>query len=190
MKHSLLLLGLTLAVSAYAQSPDNSQRRGPMQGGGQTAEESFNRRDINHDGFLSKTEIAGSRIESSFDKSDTNHDGKLSLAEYKAARDAMQKQGMQDMGGMPGKRDGTQMRGQMAEQRFKELDKNGDGFLSKEEVSGSRMAERFDALDSNKDGKLSLNELKAGMQNMGPPNQSPRAGQGTEGQGSTTSSNK
>ncbi len=41
------------------------------------------------------------------------------------------------------------------------LDKNKDGFISKDEVAGSRLADRFDELDTNKDGKLSLDELKA-----------------------------
>jgi Ca2+-binding EF-hand superfamily protein len=154
MKRSFLVLGLTLAANALAQSPNTSPPRDAMQGGGQTAEESFKRRDTNNDGLLSKTEVAGSRAESSFDKFDANHDGKLSLAEYKAARDSMQTQGSQGQ------------QGQMADQRFKELDKNSDGFISKDEMSGSRMADRFDQMDSSHDGKLSLNEFKAGMQSM------------------------
>ena len=49
------------------------------------------------------------------------------------------------------------------EERFKAADKDGNGTLSKEEVSASmpRLASRFDALDTNKDDQLSPDELRA-----------------------------
>lgn len=49
------------------------------------------------------------------------------------------------------------------EERFKAADKDGNGTLSKEEVSASmpRLAGRFDSLDTNKDGQLSADELRA-----------------------------
>src|SRR5690242_9705340 len=45
-----------------------------------------------------------------------------------------------------------------AEAMFKALDKNNDGFLSKDEVKGSAHEAEFDKLDTNHDGKLSRAE--------------------------------
>ncbi len=58
-----------------------------------------------------------------------------------------------------------------AEEAFKNRDTNKDSFLSKTEISGTRIADAFDKLDTNKDGKLSLAEYKTGreaMQGQGP----------------------
>jgi hypothetical protein len=45
---------------------------------------------------------------------------------------------------------------------FAKMDKNADGFISREEAAGNkRLAKHFDAIDSNKDGKLSKEELAA-----------------------------
>jgi hypothetical protein len=45
-----------------------------------------------------------------------------------------------------------------AEAMFKSLDKNGDGFISKEEAAGTPHAADFATLDKNGDGKLSRDE--------------------------------
>jgi hypothetical protein len=45
-----------------------------------------------------------------------------------------------------------------AEAMFKSLDKNGDGFISKEEAAGTPHAADFASLDKNGDGKLSREE--------------------------------
>jgi Ca2+-binding EF-hand superfamily protein len=48
------------------------------------------------------------------------------------------------------------------DQHFSKSDKNGDGFIDRDEAAGNkRLAEHFDEIDSNKDGKLSKDELKA-----------------------------
>jgi len=48
-----------------------------------------------------------------------------------------------------------------AEQMFKDLDKNKDGFISREEAKGSPHEKEFDKLDKNGDGKLSREEHAA-----------------------------
>lgn len=45
-----------------------------------------------------------------------------------------------------------------AEAMFKSMDKNGDGFISKEEAAGTPHAGDFASLDKNGDGKLSREE--------------------------------
>lgn len=46
--------------------------------------------------------------------------------------------------------------------RFSDLDRNQDGFLSREEAAAyPRLAEHFDTMDSDRDGRLSRNELLA-----------------------------
>jgi Ca2+-binding EF-hand superfamily protein len=44
---------------------------------------------------------------------------------------------------------------------FKDLDKNNDGFISREEAKGSPHEKAFDQLDKNRDGKLSREEHAA-----------------------------
>src|SRR2546426_11920311 len=48
-----------------------------------------------------------------------------------------------------------------AEKMFKDLDKNKDGFISREEAKGSPHEKDFDKLDKNGDGKLSREEHAA-----------------------------
>src|SRR5450432_3347948 len=45
-----------------------------------------------------------------------------------------------------------------AEERFKKADKNGDGFLTQDEVGDKHWA-RIQVADANRDGKISLAEL-------------------------------
>lgn len=48
------------------------------------------------------------------------------------------------------------------DQHFSKSDKNGDGFIDRDEAAGNkRLSRHFDEIDSNKDGKISKEELKA-----------------------------
>lgn len=92
-----------------------------------------------------------------FKQFDTNHDGVLSLEEFKAGHEKMHAMHEQHME----KREA--MRDEHMADHFKQLDKNGDGSLTKDEVKGTPLADRFDKLDANHDGKVTLDEFKAGM---------------------------
>jgi len=53
------------------------------------------------------------------------------------------------------------------EQQFKALDRNGDGYLSRDEVAES-MKSGFEAADKNRDGKLDMAEFQALEANTSP----------------------
>ena len=104
--------------------------------------------DTNHDGAVSKEEAtaaAQARIDKLFAKVDTNHDGLITQEELRAAAQARRAEAKAK-----------------AAARFKAADKNGDGFLSKDEAAALPMlARHFDTLDTNKDGMLSPEEVEA-----------------------------
>lgn len=56
-------------------------------------------------------------------------------------------------------------RGQKGNKKFQEMDKNGDGFISKEEWTRNEKA--FDRIDTNKDGRLSKEEMQEFRQQRG-----------------------
>lgn len=124
----------------------------------------FSQVDANHDGAISREEAtaaAQARVDKMFAKLDTNHDGLITQEEMRAAAQARREE-------MKAK----------AAARFKAADKNGDGFLSKEEAAAIPMlARHFDQLDTNQDGMLSPEEIEAGARHR-------FAGQGWKGPGS------
>jgi hypothetical protein len=54
-----------------------------------------------------------------------------------------------------------------AEAMFKSLDKNGDGYISKDEAKGTPHEKEFARLDKNSDGKLSREEHAAAPEHGG-----------------------
>jgi EF hand len=68
-----------------------------------------------------------------------------------------------------------------AEAMFKALDKDNDGFLTRDEVKGTPHDAAFDTLDTNHDGKLSREEHAAAPEHAG------KASSGSSAAPSTTS---
>lgn len=102
--------------------------------------------DKDGDGKISKEE-APERMRENFDRMDVNGDGVLDQSDFEAMRDRFRQ------GGGPGGPGGD-----MAS-RMKEMDKNGDGKISKEEAP-DRMKENFDQIDTNKDGQVDEAEIR------------------------------
>jgi Ca2+-binding EF-hand superfamily protein len=110
--------------------------------------------DANHDGIISKAELASAQsqalqqlmtvrnqqVKSQFDRMDTNKDGKLSYDEFSAAAP-------------------TVKANETPDQLFTELDTNKDGKISAEEFRAPKLAQ-FNAVDFNKDGTVTVDELR------------------------------
>jgi Ca2+-binding EF-hand superfamily protein len=141
----------------------------------------FARLDVNHDGFVDKSEIAAAqtqfeaRMEKSaptraarlFDRLDTNHDGQITQAEVDAARAARN-------AGKPVPVKASRRSGPSP--LFARADANKDGILTRAEfdaavasgkvkphhanMRGGSMARLFDSADADKDGRMSLAEAQ------------------------------
>ncbi len=92
---------------------------------------------------------------------DSNHDGKLEATEY---RDLLQRVNFN-----------AALTPEQRERRFKNLDKNGDGKLDRQEFQGGPA--RFDLLDRNRDGFLGRDELPWMNSGAGPRRPGPQAKQ-------------
>jgi Ca2+-binding EF-hand superfamily protein len=113
-------------------------------------DDSFGRVDVNHDGFLSREEIASAetkilqqkqeqidtQVQQEFSKLDTDKSGQLSLAEFKAF---------------------VKLTAQGPDEALGRLDTNKDGKVSAAEYKAAPLA-AFDKFDANHDGKISAAE--------------------------------
>ncbi|VVE90169.1 EF-hand domain-containing protein [Pandoraea bronchicola] len=88
----------------------------------------------------------GLYLQRSFDAIDTNHDGKIDRNEWMAYQ-----------------RSQLEARRATFERYFKAADKDGDGYLSRDEVAAAEpfLHQHFDEIDVNRDGKLSPAEIRA-----------------------------
>lgn len=101
----------------------------------------FEKLDANKDGKLSQAEF-GAQGSQMFTNADANKDGVVTVAEFEAVRKLRASQHMGE--------------------KFKRLDKNADGKVTKEEAG--KMPERFfKRLDQNGDGVVTQEEATAGM---------------------------
>ena len=75
-----------------------------------------------------------------------------------------------------------------AEAMFKSMDKNGDGFISKEEAKGSAHEAEFAKLDKNGDGKLSRDEHAAAPEHVAARNKPAKTSSAEDTSGAKTAS--
>lgn len=156
MKRNTALLAALLVLSPAALLAVGPPATAPGTGAGPGREgDGFKRLDKNQDSVITRDEAQAAsdqRVARMFDSMDANHDGMITRDEMQAAREARR----------------TEIRAQF-DARFRQADKNGDGFLSKEEAQSGMpgLARNFDRLDTNKDEQLSTEELQAGRQHMG-----------------------
>jgi hypothetical protein len=140
---ALLALGLAIAGSASIALAQT-----PPPGGGQPGAPQA-RIDVNGDGVIDRSEAAKvPRLAENFDRLDADKDGRIS-AEERPRRGGRE----------GGRRDGGKGRGG---ERMAQLDTNGDGRFSRDELAGrERALQNFAAIDTNKDGFLTREEMKA-----------------------------
>lgn len=152
---ALALPGAAIAQTPPAQpqaaAPQSMSRADYLK----TVDGRFATIDTNHDGAVTKDEIAAMQakalaeaqtaeqksIEADFKKLDTNKDNSLSLAEFKAAAPALRPR-------------------QTADQMLAEIDSNKDGKVTSAEYRAAPLA-NFDKADANHDGTLTAQELAA-----------------------------
>jgi Ca2+-binding EF-hand superfamily protein len=156
----------------------SSQKRADV---GPRIERLFKELDVNHDGFVTRDELAAlqtqfdertsksapKRAARMFDRLDTNHDGQITRAEFDAARTAR----------LAAKAKQAKSSGsRSASSLFVRADSNRDGIVTRAEfdaaiaggkiklrhanMRGSSIVRLFDAADTNKDGRVSLEDVQ------------------------------
>lgn len=145
------VLPLTASMAQGPQSPKPINRVDYVK----TVDAHFNQIDANHDGKLSKEELAAElqremqmantriaqQLQAKFKQLDTNHDGQLSLQEFMAIQPSIRSSETPD-------------------QMLQRLDSNHDGKLSADEFRAPELA-KFNRLDTNHDGVVTPAEIQA-----------------------------
>jgi Ca2+-binding EF-hand superfamily protein len=137
-----LVIGLSLVGVALAQVAKKQA---------EVFRDLFIELDANRDNAIERDEVPAS-ARASFDRllkrGDDNHNGKLEAEEYRSI--------LADL------RTIAEQTKKQTVERFKAMDKDGDGKVSREEFTGPKP--RFDVLDRDGDGFLTQQELLAGVQ--------------------------
>ena len=140
MKLVATLTATALAAASFLVFAD-----GGKGGHGQKGER-LKAADTNGDGMISRAEAATlPKIAQNFDAIDANKDGQVTTDEMRAFH--------------------QQRHAAHSAERFKKLDTDGDGRISKGEAAGSpRLTAHFGELDVNGDGFVTPEEMKAAKQ--------------------------
>jgi Ca2+-binding EF-hand superfamily protein len=145
---------MVISSAAHAQAASQAPKSVSRADFTKNVDARFAAIDSNHDGVLTKDEIAAaqmkaleqaqakeqSRLEAEFKKLDTNHDSQLSLAEFKAA--------------VP------QVKALASDQLLARLDANKDGKVSLAEYRAPQLGS-FDRLDADHNATLTPQEIQA-----------------------------
>jgi Ca2+-binding EF-hand superfamily protein len=140
---SVLLVSCLLAAPLYAQTVQPL----PDDVAGQRLDRQFQQADRNGDGVLTRQEArqGAPDVLRKFDRLDANHDGAVSRQELENA---------------------YKTRAQREFERFRALDTDKDGYLSRDEFAREAPQGKgaFSALDANGDGKISQQEYQRMLQ--------------------------
>ncbi len=180
-----LFLGALLISEGWTQPPGFSGGRGGREGGMRGAPPSplMDALDTDKDGELSAEEIANAAT--ALKTLDKDGNGKLTEDELRPQMGGPGEGGPGRGGpGGFGRDDQTNsMAQQMVNRLLTQLDKNGDGMLSKEEIP-PRMLAQLARGDTNQDGYLSEDELLVLAEQQASRNQQQRGRRGGSGQSS------
>lgn len=130
-------MALTLAVASVPAMALNTRSTRTTTSQARQSGAMFNRLDTNRDGVISRSEWP--RDAAAFDRIDMNRDGLITQAE---AQNVF----------------GTRQNGKAKGNRFRGMDRNGDGVITRDEWRGNDQS--FQQHDRNRDGVLSGDEMR------------------------------
>ena len=134
------IVGAVAFTFAVGSVPAMALRVRPTQQGSWNADQQFNQMDRNRDGVISRGEWTGDAA--TFNRLDVNRDGVLTPNELRANQNGSWRD----------------RNGKKINKRFRGMDRNGDGVITRDEWRGSDQS--FRQLDRNGDGVLSGDELR------------------------------
>lgn len=154
MLRHFAVAGIAAAFASMALAQANAPKPVSRADFMKSLDSRFNALDTNHDGFISKEELAAGeqraiqqltqardqKMQAEFKQLDTNHDGQLSLQEFMAAAPQIKVNETPD-------------------QALQALDTNHDGKVSPDEFRAPQIA-KFNKADLNHDGVVTPDEMR------------------------------